>query len=113
LQAAGIRTVFDGSPGTRSDLACDPAITNGAVTDPERDPGHTSSIADTDVPGADARTPIRSIRRIRSLPPTAPLRMCHDEKPPARNASDWQPTAAELRAPHGRFCLTPQGDAAT
>lgn len=54
--------------------------------------------ARADFPGGDARALYRSIRRLLALPPQTRLFMCHDYKPPGRDAYLWETTVAEERA---------------
>ena len=54
--------------------------------------------ARADFPGGDAVTLYRSIRRILSLPAKTRLFMCHDYKPPGREAYAWETTVGEERA---------------
>lgn len=51
-----------------------------------------------DFPGGDAKLLYQSIKRIFSLPPETTLWMCHDYKPPGRDAYAWRSTVSEQRA---------------
>lgn len=54
--------------------------------------------ARTDFPGGNAQELYRSIKRILALPPQTELWMCHDYKPPGRDAYAWHSTVGEQRA---------------
>ena len=54
--------------------------------------------ARADFPGGDARTLVRSIRKIFELPAETRLFMCHDYKAPGRDEYVWETTVAEERA---------------
>ncbi|MBQ1766639.1 MAG: MBL fold metallo-hydrolase [Aquincola sp.] len=53
--------------------------------------------ARADVPGGDAHTLYRSMRRLLALPPETRMFVCHDYPPPGRPAA-WETTVAEQRA---------------
>jgi len=54
--------------------------------------------ARADFPGGDASQLYRSIRRLRALPPSIRLFMCHDYKASGRDRFAWETTVAEERA---------------
>lgn len=53
--------------------------------------------ARADFPGGDARTLVRSLRRLLELPPHTRLFMCHDYLPEGRDHYVWETTVAEQR----------------
>jgi glyoxylase-like metal-dependent hydrolase (beta-lactamase superfamily II) len=66
--------------------------------------------ARADVPGGDAATLYRSIRRLLALPPQTRMHVCHDYPPEGRDA-EWDTTVAEQRAKniHVRDGITEEG----
>lgn len=53
--------------------------------------------ARADFPGGDARSLYRSIKRLLALPGETRVFVCHDYKPPGRDAFRWETTVAEER----------------